>query len=209
MQLSDDLKKKRFHVLWAAQRSQRYHARRSYFFNRWNKATALFGVLAGSTVVASVTKAMPEELAGIAAFIVVFFSGVDLVAGTGDMARRHDDLRRRFCHLEAEIARNIQPDEQTIAGWHAQRLQIEADEPPPYVALSLLCENELQLTYDHLKDRPLIEVNWWYRNTAHLFMWENLQPKMKEQQRNEVPPSVSEPLENSVLEVPENPERRA
>lgn len=184
MQLSDDLKKKWFHVLWAAQRSQRYHARRSYFFNRWNKATALFGVLAGSTVVASLAKFMAEDIAVIAAFVVVFFSGVDLVAGTGDMARRHDDLRRRFCQLEAEIARNIQPDEETIAGWHAQRLEIEADEPPAYVALNLLCENELQLTYEHLKDRPLVEIGWWYRNTAHLFMWENLQPKVQEQQRS-------------------------
>jgi hypothetical protein len=173
MELSDDLKKRRFAVLWAAQRSQRYHARRSHFFDRWNKATALSGVLAGSAVVASLGEQAPSWLAGLAAFVVVVLSGVDLVAGTSEMARKHNELRRRFCELEADITRDIAPDEAKIAGWQARRLEIEADEPPTYVALDLLCHNELARSYPHLANDPPIKVGWFKAFTAHVFLWEN------------------------------------
>lgn len=100
-------------------------------------------------------------------------SGIDLVVGTGQMARQHNDLRRRFCELEADLVRDLSPTEATVAGWQARRLTIESDEPPTYVALDLLCENELARAYEHLKARPRASVPWYKVITAQFILWPN------------------------------------
>jgi hypothetical protein len=168
-----DLNKDRWDVLWAAQRSQRYHARRNVFFDRWNKCTAFIGVLGGSAVIASLAQHAPAWLAAAGGLLVVVMSGIDLVVGTGEMARKHNDLRRRFCELEASLARDTSPTESTIADWQATRLAIEADEPPIFVALDLLCENELARAYEHLRDQPRVAIPWYKVMTAQFILWPN------------------------------------
>lgn len=159
-------------LLWAVQRSQRYHSRRSSFFSRWNKATAFAGVVGGSAVFASLGAALPSWVGTCAAAAVVLISGADLVVGAADMARKHNDLRRRFCELESAMATAEKDD---VPRWKAERLSIESDEPPTHVALNLLCHNELV----HAKYGPkesaehLAKMNWWKRITAHLFIWED------------------------------------
>lgn len=160
-------------LLWAVQRSQRYHSRRRAFFERWNKATAFVGVVGGSAVFAALGHYAPPALATVGAAMVVVMSGIDLVAGTANMARRHDDLRRRFCELEADMTRDLQPSAATVAQWRAQRLAIESDEPATYVALDVLCENELARAYRHLQDQPRYPLPWYQRLTAQLLRWEN------------------------------------
>lgn len=104
---------------------------------------------------------------------MVVMSGVDLVVGTGQMARQHNDLRRRFCELEADITYDLAPNESTIASWQAKRLTIESDEPPTYVALDLLCENELARAYEHLSAKPRAMVPWYKAVTAQFILWPN------------------------------------
>ncbi len=90
------------------------------------------------------------------------------------MARRHNDLRRRFCELEAEIAKKepLQVTPTDIASWKSQRATIESDEPPTYVALNILCDNELRRSYSHLQDQPH-KLSLLQRLTAHVLIWEN------------------------------------
>lgn len=169
-----DTKDASWDVLWAVQKSQRYHSRRTAFFDRWNKTTALVGILGGSTAFAAVGKYVPETIGTIAAAFVVVMSGVDLVASTGEMARRHNDLRRRFCELEAEIRQCAAVEDTVVASWQGKRLSIESDEPPTYVALDLLCENELARAYAHLsQSEPRHKVPWYMKRTAHFIRWEN------------------------------------
>jgi len=172
----DQVITERWNLLWAIQRSQRYHSRRSSFFSRWNKLTSFIGVVGGSAVFASVNTAVPGWVATIGAVVVVLLSGADLVVGTSDMARNHNDLRRRFCELEADIvSREIGSiTGAEIAGWKGRRLSIESDEPPTYVALNVLCEIELRRAYgmDLLKDSEN-KLSPWRHFTAHLFIWEN------------------------------------
>lgn len=92
------------------------------------------------------------------------------------MARNHNDLRRRFCELEADIvsctSANLNADK--IGAWKGRRLSIESDEPPTYVALNVLCDIELRRAHglDLLTDGAN-KLPAWKRRTAHLFIWEN------------------------------------
>lgn len=170
---ADKIKTERWDVLWAVQRSQRYHSRRSAFYARWNKLTAFAGVVGGSAVFASVGQALPAWVATAGAGAVVILSGADLVAGTSEMARKHNDFRRRFCELEADILGKEIATLEDISEWKARRLAIESDEPPTYVALDILCENELMRTYSHLKEQAPHRLPWYKRATAHFLIWEN------------------------------------
>ena len=174
MEMTPEIKQERWKVLWAAQRSQRYHARRNVFYDRWNKATAFVSIVGGSSVIASLGQMVPTWVALTAAFVVVCMSGVDLVAGTGEMARKHNDLRRRYCELEADIAAELAPTEAAVAAWKVKRLNIESDEPATYVALNILCENELARAYDHLATVKPHSLPWYVRFTAQLNHWENV-----------------------------------
>lgn len=169
---ADKCRTERWQTLWSVQRSQRYHSRRASFYGRWNKATAFTGVVGGSAVFASIGNQMPL-VATFGAAAVVLISGADLVAGTSEMARKHNDLRRRFCELEAEIVAKTEASAKEVASWKSKRLAIESDEPPTYVALDLLCDNELARAYGHLADRPQHQVPWFKRLTAQLLIWEN------------------------------------
>lgn len=115
----------------------------------------------------------PRWLIGITGALTAIASTVDLVVGTAVFARRHEELRKRFIALEAELRRNLRPTEQLIANWQARRLQIEADEPPSYCAVVYLCENELGRA-DGSGNR--VRVRPWVRWTSHFFRWENLSP---------------------------------
>lgn len=173
MDMTPEIKKARWEVLWGAQRSQRYHSRRSMFFDRWNKATAFVGVIGGSSVVASLGKLFPPDVGLFAAAIVTVMSGIDLVAGTAEMARKHNDLRKRFCELESKMLGELSPSDDSIAKWRAERLAIESDEPPIYVALDLLCYNELARSYGHMQDVPPQKLGWFKTITAQLLPWPN------------------------------------
>jgi hypothetical protein len=168
-----EIRDSRWEILWAAQRSQRYHSRRVGFFTRWNKLTAFAGVVGGSAALSAIFGYASQPIGKIAALLIVVLSGIDLVVGTAEMARRHNDLRRRFCELEADIAQSLAPGESDIAKWKSQRLTIESDEPPKYAALDILCENELLRAHDHTKDTPPHQIGWIKSLTAHLWRWEN------------------------------------
>jgi len=164
----------RWDLLWAVRRSQRYHARRHAFYRRWHQLTAFVGVIGGSAVFASLGHLLPTSMALWAAAAVALLSAADLVVGTADMAHVHHDLRRQFGGLEADIIGDIAPSAAILAAWEARRLAIEAHEPPVYVALDILCENELiRATGQHLRSTPPHPLPWFKRATAHVFLWEN------------------------------------
>lgn len=170
-----DIAHDHWNLLWGVQRSIRYHARREAFFTRWNRVTLLAAVLGGSSVFAAMGTRVPWWLALAGATLVVVLTGIDLVVGTNTMTGRHQDLRRRFADLEAEL--RAQPVDTVTAAqldaWTARRIRIEADEPPAFVALDLLCENELARSYKHLADKPRVRVPRWHALTAQWCRWQN------------------------------------
>lgn len=164
----------RWNTLWGVQRSVRYHARRQSFFDLWRRWTSFMSLLLGSTAAAAVMGEIGHHVALSTAFAVAVLSAFDLVVGTAESARKHNDLRRRFVALESRILANEEPDASTVSEWCAERLAIESDEPPTYIALNMLCENEQAIATD--TDRRY-RLSVWQRATAHWMHWENLTPK--------------------------------
>lgn len=159
-------------VLWAARCSQRYHSRRRAFFERWHRCTAVVTLVVGAALLAWVGDLLPDIGAEIVA-TGAFLSAADLVVGTAGMACKHDALRRRFCELEAQIVAVAEPTAKQVGSWRQQRLAIEADEPPTYVALNALCENEQRRATRSAAGEELVAVPWYKRATANWVRWEN------------------------------------
>lgn len=167
----------RHNLLWSVQRSARYHARRQAFFDRWRRITAGIGVIFGSAAAADLLNGGGHLVAVIASFLVAAASALDLVVGTADMAWQHRELRSRFLTLLCSIQRsNDEPSEEDIYRWQEERLSIEKDEPPIYVGVDLLCENEMARAHD-MDDRATLTP--WEVFTAHWLRWEDLPSKMK------------------------------
>ena len=170
---NDDLLDERWALLWATRISSRYHMRRQAFFERWARVTSATGVIFGSTAVTAALSAahVPVWLLAITGGLVSVASVVDLVVGTAAMARKHDDLRKKFLSLESDISLHREPKEDDIKRWTSTRLTLETDEPPIYFALALLCENELGRATEGIGER--IKLSLLKRLTAHWWRWEN------------------------------------
>lgn len=166
-----DLITVRWNLLWAVQKSARYHARRQGFFDRWRMVTTGSSVLFGSVAAANVVSQGGAAFTLAAALVITVLSTVDLVAGTTTTARLHSDLRRRFLEIEGQIRCAPNPSQPDVDRWTLERLRIEAEEPPVYVGLDLLCENEMARAHGH---PPRVTLKPWPRLTAHWFRWEGL-----------------------------------
>lgn len=169
-----DAKTERWNLLWAVQRSARYHSRRQGFFDRWRLMTSGANVVFGSAAAVNVVTQGGAWLTLAAAFVVTVLSTIDLVVGSSAMARLHSDLRRQFLAIEGEIRCKPDTTREDIERWTVQRLRIEADEPPVYVGLDLLCENELARAYGYPPRAVLPRLA---KVTAHLFRWDGIDAK--------------------------------
>ena len=160
----DDLDK----LLFGVRRSIRYHHRRRLFFDRFNKTSTFLSALSGTATLASVlAKAGPIWTLSFAAAVAVF-SVIDLVVGTAQLARLHNDLSKRFIQLEKLIICSNDPSTETVLKLSAQRLDIESDEPPPLKVLDSICHNELlrAMGYD---ESYLVDIKWYQRLFSQFF----------------------------------------
>lgn len=154
--------KKIHDLLFGVRRSIRYHHRRKRFFDRIHKISTILSALSGSATIAAVlAKAGPNWIITFAALVAVF-SVIDLVVGTAQAARLYDDLGKRFINLEKLIISKAEFTQQDLADFTAQRLDIEADEPPPLKVLDSICHNELlrAMGYDRSK---FLKISWYQR----------------------------------------------
>lgn len=134
-------------ILWDVRRSIRYHERRRSFFETFNQtANAVALILGAATIVTLLT-----EVATISTSIwwkiipgafITIFSSLNLVIGTAQKAQRHHELARRFIELEKMLVLEL-PNDDLTRKIKAERLAIEADEPPIYRIVDILCHNEL------------------------------------------------------------------
>lgn len=149
-------------LLFGVRRSIRYHNRRVRFFDRFNKVTTFLAALSGTATFGVALSSASPKLIITFALLVTIFSVVDLVVGTAQSARRHDDLSKKFFELEKAIitAKNITDD--TLVQLSTRRLDIEATEPPPLKILDIICHNELMraMGYD---ESCFVGLKWYQR----------------------------------------------
>jgi hypothetical protein len=100
--------------------------------------------------------------------MVAVFGAIDLVFDAPQFARLHKDLARRFIALEKEIVILPTLTEDEIRRFTADRLEIEADEPPVLRILNVVCHNELMRAMGY-PDNSLAKISPLKRFFCHFF----------------------------------------
>ena len=141
---NEDIGKRYRHLLFGIRRSVRYHRHRERFLdwisNTFKVATAVAG---SATVVSLLAKAGPWWPEA-AATLTALFSAFDIVVAPGRTARLHNDLARDFIGLEKDtLGAGSGLSREDLVALEARRLDIEANEPPHYRVLNMICHNEL------------------------------------------------------------------
>lgn len=164
----------RYHVLFAARESVRYHDRRVAHFEWLHRLTDLLTILLAGIVAMELLGAK-EELppvhwfTKIVAGLGALMSAFDLLVGFARSADLHRSLKRRFIELEKRCIGDFDAEAMV-----QERLTIEADEPPIYRALQLLCTRELAIAENiDPTDYPAgyVTLPWYMRSTANWLHW--------------------------------------
>jgi len=134
------------------------------FFDRVHKFSTFFAALSGTATFASVLAKAGPNWTLLFAFMVAVFSVIDLVIGTAQAARLHDDLSKRFIILEKKIVISNDDSNESISRLTSERLDIEADEPPPLKVLDSICHNELlrAMGYDESEFLKIKRYQRWF-----------------------------------------------
>ena len=155
---------KRSAALFGVRRSVRYHMHRQAFFDRANDIGSFLVVLLSSGAVFALmgdSKVGP----GICALFAAAISAFNLVFAPSRMARKHNDLARRFIVLEQKA---LQADFDYISLAN-ERLDIESNEPSIYRVVDTICHNELLRSMD--KEDSMIQIPFFMRITGHFTDW--------------------------------------
>lgn len=155
--LKEDLDK----LLFGIRRSIRYHSRRCRFFDNVNIWCKFLSALGGTATIAAVLSKFGPEWIISFAVIVTFFSILDLVIGSAQKARLHDDFKRQFIELERDTILKEEISRQDMLSLTARRLEIEAQEPPPLRVLDVICHNELCRAMN--RESGQVKVKWYQR----------------------------------------------
>ena len=165
-------------LLFDVRRSVRYHSRRRCFFERLHKFTAAVNVISGSTTFVGLIQSYPV-IPLVSASIVTIFSTADLVIGSSQMAREHSDLAKAFIELEIKIVSMAvgEMSEKDFAALQAERLSIEAKEPPIMRVLDALAHNETCRSLG--RDAGIVEIGRVQAFFSHLVdLWPgSIKPK--------------------------------
>jgi hypothetical protein len=157
-ELSERDKRELHNLLFGVRRSIRYHNHRRRFFDGLDKFTKILAAVAGSAAVVTAL-GNHNTVTVVLAAIIAFFSTVDLIIGAGPAARLHSDLAKRFAELEATIVRLGSPKPEKVRELIADRLIIEADEPPILRVLDSVVYNELCKALGY-KESEMVKIGW-------------------------------------------------
>jgi hypothetical protein len=145
---------------------------RSGFFDRIGVIKNGLSVVCGSGAVAVLYGALgggvEKILPAILAAVVAVVSTIDLVIGSAKASRLHNDLAKRFIELERQIVlAGDDADQKRFRELTADRLKIEAEEPPVMRMLDTLCHNELAESMGSPKDQ-IFRVGFFQRMLAQI-----------------------------------------
>lgn len=160
--VSAELENEENALLFGVRRSTRYHHKRIRYYDGLNKLSTLLAAFSGSATIITVLGKVGSFWVILFATVVAVFSISDLVFGTNQKARLHEDLSRKFINLEKSIVSARTLSSRTISNFTTQRLDIEAYEPPPLQVLDSMCHNELlkSMGYD---ESEFVKIIWYQR----------------------------------------------
>lgn len=152
--------------------SLRYHAQRRAWFDGLHRLSMVLSAVGGSAALASVLTAghslpAPNSLVLIIALTVTLAGALSVAFGFSERARTANDLYRRFAALAHQMAAHPAPGTAELRTWKAERLMIEADEPPIISVLNVLCHNA-EMRARGYGDEHRFRVRWWQRLCANV-----------------------------------------
>lgn len=157
---TDDLRKRTDQLNFAVEKSMRYHQRRRGFYDWVNRLSMFTVVICGSAAFGKLFD-IPQYFAAATTIL----AAINLVWAPSHRARDHEILFRRFSDLAIKI-RTTPASEDAYDGWVKERIEIETDEPPIFIALEADCDNEVRRAWG--RTREMIKIGWWSRLTMNL-----------------------------------------
>ncbi|EUB82799.1 hypothetical protein [Pseudomonas sp. GM30] len=141
MVTSADLQTRWDNMLFGIRRSSRYHQCRRGFFDRIDRLSNIASLVLGSTAFVGVLQGPETKVLALwTSAVVALLGAANLVLGSAIRARDHSDFMRRYVELERRM---LQPaSEALLLSITADRLSIEADEPPVLHVLNCICHND-------------------------------------------------------------------
>lgn len=172
--MTAELETDRHALLFSVRMSMRYHQKRRWFFDFWQRVQNFVSILGGSAALAGLSKAapfaaVPEWVAPASMLAVTVLGAAALVIGFGRRSWEHADLAKRFMRLEADV--QAADTAEVLSACRRRRLEIEADEPPCLNVLAILCMNEVaraEYPADQVNEH-LYRVNFLQRALAQYF----------------------------------------
>lgn len=161
-----DLEDRWHDMLFGVRRSIRYHQRRRAFFDRLDQFSNMLSVIFGSAAIYGILQQDYKALALTASALVTILASINLVIGSAQRARAHSDFSRRYVELEKRMLG--QPNEKLLHQVSAERLSVEAEEPPVLHVLNAICHNETMRAMGY-KREDLTKIGWCQRLLAQLF----------------------------------------
>jgi len=158
-------------LLFGVRRSARYHVRRRQNFERLDKFIKVFTTIGGLGTVTTILAKTNEWWTLGYGTAAGFFSLIDIVIGTNDLARTHADLATEFILLEKDmVLAGESLSKSELAKFTGRRLDIEMKEPPPLRVLDRICYNELirAMGYDKSCQK---KVTWWQQFLSPFCDW--------------------------------------
>lgn len=159
---------RRHNLLFDIRRSVRYHNRRRAFFDRLDQGSNMLSVVFGSAAIYGVLEREYQAIALWAAGLVTMASGINLVVASGQKARDHSDFARQYIELEKKLSCSDECDEELLKSIQAERLAIEAEEPPVYQVLDVICHNEQMRAMGYPRSQ-WARVEWYQSICAQFF----------------------------------------
>ena len=136
--MDEELLDRQHALLFDINRSIRYHTRRRAFFERLDMLTNMASLIFGSAAVYGVLEKDYATWALLSAALVTSLSGINLVVSSSRRAREHFDFARRFGDLAIKLQCDSLTDD-LLRSATAERLRIEAEEPPILRMLDVQC----------------------------------------------------------------------
>ncbi|MEZ5691157.1 MAG: hypothetical protein R3D71_05795 [Rickettsiales bacterium] len=165
-----EIKEELYALDFAVSKSVRYHSKRQRFFDILHNSSTIISAISGSSAFVAVLSDN-RDLALWVSLIVAISSALDSVFSFSKKSRVHNDLRRRFSDLLKEMILS-EGDEQLRRRWQAERLNIEADEPPSLTLLVDICHNEEVIARGHEEKYLLEGIDRWHWWLSDIFSFD-------------------------------------
>lgn len=165
-------------VQFNALRNALMHTARQRWLDSLHRCLMFLIVLSGTAG----ASALFIKWTGDASFaaIAAVLATLDLVLDLRPKARLHDDLKRRYYLLLADIESKPAADKATIAGWNRALMVITADEPDAHHVVDCLAYNRAALTLGREQGNLLV-VRWPYRLLRHVMTFEGYNPSTRDE----------------------------